>query len=136
MPNLTKCGLHVPHKDWNSDLERENYLSIERWASNYLRRYVSLRSTRSTPLNIPHKDYSGSQLELENYETIENWVYQKVPASLGQTKVGFTRWDLHIPNKNWALDQPNGIEERENYLAIERWAERFIRVCLLIGSVA
>lgn len=130
--NSSRCHLHVPHKDWNSFFnreERENYLSIERWSRDYLRRYATLNSTRSTPLNIPHKAYAD-QLELENYEVIENWVYQRVPASLGQTIHGMSRYDLHIPHKSWSDDKL----ELENYLAIERWAARFIRECLPLAT--
>lgn len=136
MPARTKCHLHVPHKMWaGEDHEQQNYLHIERWCRDYLRRYVTYRPTRETPLIFPYKGWATPE-EAENYFAMERWVYIAVPASLGQTKVGFTRYDLHIPHKEWAVEKygDDGMLEKENYLAIERWAFTFIRVCLPIGS--
>lgn len=137
--NQPKCYLHIPHKEWaneqGDDRELQNYLRLERWVRDYLRRYRTFRSTQFTPLTFPFKDFSSSPLELENYMVIERWVYQQVPASLGQVKTSFSRYDLHIPNKDWALDrgQP-GVFEQENYMVIERWAYLFIRSCLPVGT--
>lgn len=33
---------------------------------------------------------------------------------------------LHIPHKDWAMDQENGEDERKNYLEIELWAIRYL----------
>lgn len=109
---------------------------MERWCRDYLRRYRSHHSTRDTPLLIPHKDWADADEERANYSTIETWVYLQVPASLGQSKQGLSRYDLLIPHKDWALraGKPDGHLEQENYLAIERWARRFIRICLPTGS--
>lgn len=138
MPDFTKCHLHVPHKLWADDQrEQENYLAIERWCRDYLRRYIVHHSTRETPLLFPYKDWYETEEEAHNYQIMEQWVYLAVPASLGTAKVGFNRYDLHIPHKEWALDQgERGVLEMENYLEIERWAFRFLRVCLPTGSVS
>lgn len=138
MSDFSKCHLHVPHKLWSDDLdEQNNYLVLERWCRNYLRRYVAHHSTRETPIVFPYKNWAENEDEANNYLAIERWVYQAVPASLGIVKQGFTRYDLHIPYKEWAMKDYGdaGILERENYLEIERWAFRYIRVCLPIGSV-
>lgn len=134
MGNPTPCYLHVPHKTWANDPgENENYLAIERWCRDYLRRFDTNTSTRATPLLIPNKSWADSR-EAENYYTIERWVYQQVPSSLGKSfqGQGFTSSDLHIPNKDWAIKagKPGGQLEAENYIAIERWAWKFIRDCL------
>lgn len=138
MAQVTKCHLHVPHKLWADSIdEQRNYLAIERWCRDYLRRYSARHSTRSTPLLFPYKEwFDADPLERRNYSAMETWVYLQVPASLGQVKTKFSRYDLFIPHKDWAIraNLPNGDLEQENYLAIERWAFKFLRSCLPVGS--
>lgn len=86
--------LHIPHKDWSTQLEAQNYHEIERWSRDTTQHFY-----------IPHKETLEDSRELDNYLAIERWV-----------RDGMT-YQLHIPHKDWAT--PN---ERENYLSIERWA--------------
>ncbi len=59
--------LFIPHKDWSSPEELENYLEIERWANE------PVNGFRYPDLLIPHKEWA-SPFERENYYAIERWV--------------------------------------------------------------
>ena len=73
MARFSKCELHIPFKDWSSyntpdpHQERQNYLAIERWASNF---YKNCGSSGGCPQSWAFASNSGYQGTWDAYETI------------------------------------------------------------------
>lgn len=121
------CVAHIPHKEWATDEERINYLTIERWS----------REVHDDPrvgvdgkhLHIPYKGWAADQTELENYLAIERWATHFQVDCLGQlwSPTAFTACDLHVPNKRWAYGygNPQPHYEENNYTYLEQWSRRF-----------
>lgn len=105
---------HVPHKNWATADEEQNYLAVERWA----RVLHDGRFPVGFRLHIPHKQWDDPA-EQGNYLAIERW-------ALETQTVGYRR-PLHIPGKRWAYDAGrSGPElEEDNYRYLENWSLGF-----------
>lgn len=134
---FTKCHLHIPHKTWATPEEQQNYISIEQWTREFYERFLLNQSLNRNLLLIPNKTWSDNEKELQNYLAIERWSKNLFNAAR-IVITSFSKYDLYIPHKDWAYHstpaQPNANLELQNYLAIERWATRFIRGCMPGGN--
>jgi len=99
---------HIPHKNWASAQEAENYFHIERWS------YVmhSEKFPVQLRLHLPYKNWADEQ-EATNYFVMERWALD--------TQLHGYIYPLHFPFKRWADDWM----EEDNYRYLENWALSF-----------
>jgi hypothetical protein len=110
---VTPPPCHVPHKNWASYQEAENYHAIERWS------FIMHDHPFPVPfhLHIPYPNW-GDRDEQANYLAIERW-------ALETQTVGY-REPLHFPHKRWAFGtQPQPELEEDNYRYLENWSLAF-----------
>src|SRR5215831_7047437 len=63
---------HIPHKNWATGEEAENYFNVERWS--HLMATVPYTSASTLPfrLHVPFKGWANDP-EFQNYTTMERW---------------------------------------------------------------
>src|SRR5215471_7529708 len=105
---------HIPHKNWATEQEAEDYFNIERWAF----RLHSQPFPVTGLLHIPYKNWANDQ-EANNYDVMERWALD--------TQVHGYTYVLHFPFKRWAYDadRPDAGMEEDNYRYLESWALGF-----------
>ena len=100
---------HIPHKNWSTLPEAENYAAVERWA----RVMHDGTFVVGFHLHIPHKEWATPP-EVDNYREIERWA--------DDVRVNGYTLPLHVPHKDWARAERTGPQEADNYRYLERWS--------------